>query len=222
MVERRAGHGGRFRLRLAPRSGSGHRLRILPGARADRKRAWISPPARCRSTNWASNRSGPQTLVVHLHAPTPYLLALLANTYLYPLYEPAVKQWGDALDAARPHGLERAIRAFRARPQRAHYSAQESALLGRQPRAPLEGELPRRRGLRQPAMNQYLAGDLDCTDRIPASDKDRLQADAGQPGRALPEFCDGDVRLSIWPSRLSPAIRSCAWRSAWPWTATFS
>ena len=40
--------------------------------------------------------AGPHTLIVHLHTPTAYLLALLTNGYLYPLYEAAVKQWGDA------------------------------------------------------------------------------------------------------------------------------
>lgn len=40
--------------------------------------------------------AGKQTLIVHLHAPTAYLVSLLTNPYLYPLYEPAIKQWGDA------------------------------------------------------------------------------------------------------------------------------
>lgn len=39
---------------------------------------------------------GPHTLKVELKYPTPYFLALLTNTYLYPLYPPAIEKWGDA------------------------------------------------------------------------------------------------------------------------------
>jgi len=39
---------------------------------------------------------GPHTLQVELNYPTPYFLALLSNTYLYPLYPPAIKKWGGA------------------------------------------------------------------------------------------------------------------------------
>ena len=39
--------------------------------------------------------AGPHTLVVHLIAPTAYLVALVANGYLAPVYERVVKQWGD-------------------------------------------------------------------------------------------------------------------------------
>lgn len=38
----------------------------------------------------------PFTLKVELNAPTPYFLSLLTNTYLYPLYAPTIKRWGDA------------------------------------------------------------------------------------------------------------------------------
>jgi len=37
-----------------------------------------------------------RTLRVHLNAPTPYLLDLLALQYLYPVYEPAIRQYADA------------------------------------------------------------------------------------------------------------------------------
>jgi oligopeptide transport system substrate-binding protein len=37
----------------------------------------------------------PRTLVIHLTAPVGYLLDLLDQQYFYPLYEPALSQWGD-------------------------------------------------------------------------------------------------------------------------------
>jgi oligopeptide transport system substrate-binding protein len=37
-----------------------------------------------------------RTLRVRLHGPTPYLLDLLALQYLYPVYEPAIRQFSDA------------------------------------------------------------------------------------------------------------------------------
>ena len=137
---------------------------------------------------------GPQTFVVHLHAPTPYLLALVGNNYLYPIYAPAVKQWGDALDATRPHDLQRAVCALRSRPQRAHYAAQESALLGRR-HVRLSRVNYHRRSDNSRGMNQYLAGDLDFTDRIPALGKGPPTADAWRPSGALSLFYDRDVQL---------------------------
>jgi oligopeptide transport system substrate-binding protein len=35
------------------------------------------------------------TLKIHLTGPTPYLIDLLAQAYLYPVYEPAVREYGD-------------------------------------------------------------------------------------------------------------------------------
>ena len=138
---------------------------------------WRSPTARCPSTSLASKSTGPQTLVVHLHAPTPYLLALLTNAYLYPLYEPAMKQWGDALDAARAHGFERAFHAVRPRFERAHHADEKSLLLGCGARAPDAGELLSILDDDAAAMNQYLAGDLDFTDRFSMSRQRTAAAD---------------------------------------------
>jgi oligopeptide transport system substrate-binding protein len=37
----------------------------------------------------------PRTLIIHLTSPVGYLLDLLDQQYFYPLYEPAISQWGD-------------------------------------------------------------------------------------------------------------------------------
>jgi oligopeptide transport system substrate-binding protein len=43
------------------------------------------------------------TLKIHLTGPTPYILDLLAQDYLYPVYEPAITRYGD--DWTRPEHL---------------------------------------------------------------------------------------------------------------------
>jgi oligopeptide transport system substrate-binding protein len=43
------------------------------------------------------------TLTVHLQSPTPYLLDLMDQTYLYPVYRPAIERYGD--DWVRPEHL---------------------------------------------------------------------------------------------------------------------
>jgi oligopeptide transport system substrate-binding protein len=43
------------------------------------------------------------TLTVHLVAPTPYLLDLLDQVYLYPVYQPAIERYGD--DWVRPEHI---------------------------------------------------------------------------------------------------------------------
>ena len=64
--------------------------------------------------------AGPHTLVVHLHAPTPYLLALLTN-HTSPALRSSSKAMGRCLDTTRPHDLKRAVSAVRSRPQRTHH-----------------------------------------------------------------------------------------------------
>ena len=165
--------------------------------------------------------SRPQTLIVHLHAPTPYLLALLTNTYLYPLYEPAVKQWGDAwtqpghMVSNGPFLLsERVINghitllknpyywdASHVRLTKVNYiiladdSAADESISGGRPRLHRSHSvLPRKNGC-----NSY----------------------AGRSSRACSLFCDGHVRLQSGQAALRGQSEAAAGARAWPWTATF-
>ena len=130
---------------------------------------------------------GPQTLIVHLHAPTPYLLALVGNNYLYPLYAPAVKQWGDAwtqpahMVSNGPFVLsDRVLNGHITLLKNSHYWDAVHVRLSRVNYVVVEDSTA--------AMNQYLAGDLDFTDRLPAPEKDRLQQMLGSQVVLSPYF----------------------------------
>jgi oligopeptide transport system substrate-binding protein len=130
---------------------------------------------------------GPQTLVVHLHAPTPYLLALVGNNYLYPLRAPTVKQWGDGwtqpghMISNGPFVLsDRVLNGHITLLKNSHYWDAGHVRLSRVNYDVVSDN--------SSAMNQYLAGDLDYTDRIPASEKDRLQRMLGSQVVLSPYF----------------------------------
>jgi oligopeptide transport system substrate-binding protein len=130
---------------------------------------------------------GPQTLVVHLHEPTAYLPALLANPSLYPLYAPAIKQWGDAwtqpghMISNGPFVLsDRVLNGHITLLKNSHYWDATHVRLARVNYDVVED--------RSAATNEYLAGDLDYTDRIPPSDKDHLQQMLGSQVVLSPNF----------------------------------
>jgi oligopeptide transport system substrate-binding protein len=130
---------------------------------------------------------GPRTLIVHLRAPAPYLAALLTNPPLYPLYAPAVKQWGDAwtqpahMISNGPFVLsERVLSGHITLLKNSHYWDAAHVRLTRVNYLVVED--------RSACMNEYLAGDLDYTDRIPPSEKDRLQQMVGSQLVLYPNF----------------------------------
>ena len=106
-----------WRREVDPATGSEYAQALTP----DRKRYGHAIAGKVPPSKLGVESAGPHTLVVHLHAPTAYLLALLTNPYLFPIYEPAVKQWGDAWTQAGAHGIERGVPAVGARHQRAHH-----------------------------------------------------------------------------------------------------
>lgn len=130
---------------------------------------------------------GPQALVVHLHAPTPYLLALVGNNYLYPLYAPAIKQWGDAWTQPG-HMISNGAFTLTDRVFNGHITLQ------RNPRYRDAAHVHLTRvnyvvvGDSNASTNQFLAGDLDFTDRIPASQKEVLQQMVGDQLVLSPYF----------------------------------
>ena len=79
-----------WRRQVDPATGSEYAQALAPIENAMDAAAGKMPPSKL-----GVESAGPHTLVVHLRTPTAYLLALLTNAYLYPIYEPAVKQWSD-------------------------------------------------------------------------------------------------------------------------------
>jgi oligopeptide transport system substrate-binding protein len=131
--------------------------------------------------------AGPETLIVHLNAPTPYLLGLLTNPYLLPIYAPTVKQWGDAW--TRPEHivsngaftlLDRVMSGHITLLKNPNYWDAAHVRLTKINYVVLTD--------RDAATNQFLAGDLDFTDRVPANDKERLQKLLGDQVVIYPIF----------------------------------
>jgi oligopeptide transport system substrate-binding protein len=139
---------------------------------------------------------GSQTLVVHLHAPTAYLPALLTNAYLFPLYAPTVKQWGDAwtqpghMVSNGPFVLsDRVLNGHITLLKNSHYWDAAHVHLTRVNYQVVEDNTA--------AMNQYLAGDLDLTDRFPAPDKDRLEQMLGSQVVLSPNFATAMFSFNV-------------------------
>jgi oligopeptide transport system substrate-binding protein len=139
---------------------------------------------------------GPQTLVVHLSAPTPYLLALVGNNYLFPLYAPAVKQWGDAwtqpahMISNGPFVLsDRVLNGHITLLKNSHYWDAAHVRLTRVNYLVVEDSTA--------TMDQYLAGDLDFTNRLPAPEKDRLQQMLGDQVVLSPYFATGMFSFNV-------------------------
>jgi oligopeptide transport system substrate-binding protein len=139
---------------------------------------------------------GPQTLVVHLIAPTPYFLALVGNNYLFPLYAPAIKQWGDAwtqpghIISNGPFTLsDRVLNGHITVLKNPHYWDASHVRLTRVNYRVVEDSTA--------TMDQYLAGDLDFTDRLPAPEKDRLQQMLGDQVVLSPYFATAMFSFNV-------------------------
>ena len=139
---------------------------------------------------------GPQTLIVHLQMATPYFVAMLANSYLYPLYAPAIKQWGDAwtqADHIVSNGAftlsERVLNGHITLLKNPHYWDASHVRLTRVNYVVVQDN--------NATMNQYLAGDLDLTDRIPGADKERLQQMIGSQVVLTPSFATAMFTMNV-------------------------
>ncbi len=148
------------------------------------------------------------TLIVHLRGPTPYLLALLTNCYLFPVYPPAVKQWGDSW--TQPGHMisngafelsERIINGHITLVKNPYYRDASHVRLSEVIYYPISDE--------GAIVSQYLAGDLDFTDRFPASQKEWLQKSLGSQLVIAPYFGTGmfSYNLAKPPFQDNPKLR---------------
>lgn len=118
------------------------------------------------------------TLTVHLVAPTPYLLDLLDQVYLYPVYRPAIERYGD--DWVRPEhivsngafALQEEIIGNRItlRANEHYWDALHVSL-----RTVVYYSMPDR----AQAVLRYLAGDVQFTDSFAASQRPWLKSTLG-------------------------------------------
>lgn len=171
-----------WRREVDPATGSEYAQALTPIENAMDVAGGKMPPARL-----GVESAGPHTLIVHLHAPTPYLLALLTNAYLDPIYEPAVKQWGDGW--TQPGHMvsngayllsERVINGHIALNKNLYYWDQKNVRLTKVNYFPVSDT--------NGAMDQYLAGNLDFTDTVSPTEKEVLQRMLGSQVVLAPYF----------------------------------
>ncbi|HWW19571.1 MAG TPA: peptide ABC transporter substrate-binding protein, partial [Steroidobacteraceae bacterium] len=79
-----------WRRELDPKTGSAYGQSLAPLVNAEQISAGKMP-----ASALGVDSPDPRTLVIHLSAPVPYFLSILDQQYFYPLYEPAISQWGD-------------------------------------------------------------------------------------------------------------------------------
>lgn len=139
---------------------------------------------------------GPQTLVVHLQAPTPYFIALLTDNFLYPLYAPAVQQWGDAWTQA-DHMISNGAFTLSERVLNGHITLLKNPKYWDAAHVHLTRVNYVVVQDNDATMNQYLAGDLDLTDRIPEAEKDQLQRMIGSQVVLSPSFATAMFSMNL-------------------------
>ncbi len=128
-----------------------------------------------------------QTLIVRLKSATPYLPSLLTNAYLYPLYEPAIRQWGEAW--TQPGHLvsngafllsERVINGHIALLKNPYYWDAKQVRLTEVIYHPISDF--------SAAQDQFLAGNLDFTNRLNTPQVEWLRKNLGSQVVYAPYF----------------------------------
>ena len=102
---------------------------------------------------------------------------------------------GRRLDAARTHGFERRLSACRSASSTGTSRSTRIRTIGTPSHVRLSKVNYHTVADNDATTDQYLAGDLDFTDRFNVVRKGPAAADPGRSGRARSLFCHGDVRL---------------------------
>jgi oligopeptide transport system substrate-binding protein len=148
------------------------------------------------------------TLRIHLVGPTPYLIDLLAQQYLYPVYEPAIRQYGE--DWVRPEHMvcngafvlrERVIGSRITLEKNPNYWAAKQVRLQRVTYFVLPD--------RSDQTARYLAGELDWTDSFPANQRSWLKSKLGDQVVNSPYFAAYflGMNFELAPFKNNPALR---------------
>jgi oligopeptide transport system substrate-binding protein len=152
--------------------------------------------------------AGPRTLVVHLRAPTAYFLALLNNGYLDPLYEPAIKQWGDGWTQPG-HMVSNGAFQLSDRVINGHIGLAKSPYYWNAKKVRLSKISFLIVSDNNATTDQYLAGNIDFTDRFNVFDKERLQQTLGDQLVMAPIFATAmfGYNLTKPPFAENPKLR---------------
>jgi oligopeptide transport system substrate-binding protein len=192
-----------WRREVDPRTGAGYAQSLAPIVNAMDIALGHKPP-----DTLGVAATDARTLTVHLNAPTPYLLELLVQNYLYPVYRPAIERYGD--DWVRPEHLvsngaftlqEDLIGArIRLRPNPYYWDADHVQL-----KSVVYFNMPDR----AQAVLRFLAGDVQFTDSFAASQSPWLKSVLGEQVVTAPWL--GTYMLAfnfnMPPFRDNPALR---------------
>jgi oligopeptide transport system substrate-binding protein len=119
------------------------------------------------------------TLTVHLVAPTPYLLELLDQVYLYPVYRPAIERYGD--DWVRPeHIVSNGAFALHEETIGNRITLSANPYYWDAARVHLQSVVYYSIPDRAQAVLRYLAGDVQFTDSFAASQRPWLKRTLGE------------------------------------------
>ncbi len=158
-----------WRRQVDPATGSEYAQALTPIENAMDAAAGKVPPSKL-----GVESAGPRTLVVHLNAPTAYLPSLLTNAYLIPIYEPAVKKWGDSWTQAG-HMVSNGPYLLSERVINGHITVEKNPYYWDAGKVRLSKVSYRIVSDNDATTDQYLSGNIDFTDRFNISEKERLQ-----------------------------------------------
>jgi oligopeptide transport system substrate-binding protein len=152
--------------------------------------------------------AGPRTLVVHLNGPTPYLPDLLTNPYLVPVYEPAVKQWGDAWTQPG-HMVSNGPYILTERVLNGHITLEKNPYYWDAAHVKLTRVVYDIVADYEAGNDQYLAGNLDYTDRFNVAETARLQKTLGDQVVLSTSYATGmfGYNLAKPPFQGNPKLR---------------
>ena len=134
------------------------------------------------------------TLKVRLSGPTPYLLDLLAQQYTYPVYEPAIRQYGD--DWVRPeHLVCNGAFVLRENVLGSRITLEKNDKYWDAAHVHLQRVIYYILVDGSAQVSRFLAGDVDWTDSFPASQRSWLRSVLGEQVVNSPYF--GDYMLGM-------------------------
>jgi oligopeptide transport system substrate-binding protein len=146
--------------------------------------------------------------VVHLRTPTAYVPALLTNAYLIPIYEPAVKQWGDSWTQPG-HMVSNGPFSLSERVINGHITLQKNPYYWDAAKVRLSKVVYSVVSDYAATTDQYLSGNIDFTDRFNVSEKERLQRILGNQMVISPIFASAmfGYNLTKPPFQGNPKLR---------------
>jgi oligopeptide transport system substrate-binding protein len=192
-----------WRRQVDPVTGSEYAQALAPIENAMDAAAGKMPPSKL-----GVESAGTHTLVVHLHQPTAYLLALLTNPYLYPIYEPAIMQWGDSWSQPG-HMISNGAFLLTERVFNGHITIEKNPYYWDAGHVRLSKVIYHSVSDYDAATDQYLAGNIEFAERFNVAEMDRLQRILGSQVVVTPIFATAmfGYNLSKPPFAGNPKLR---------------